>query len=179
MVTPAERAADLLFEAQARGDLDGQPVVDLGCGTGRLAIGAALLGAGPVLGIDLSVSALEQAREATRALGLAVSYIEGDVAQVDVPQGTVVMNPPFGAQRRRADRPFWDKALRPGVRTVYAFALPESRTFIEGRAVERNARIETIRPVPWSLPATFAHHRRHAVDLSVDLWVLRMGEREP
>lgn len=177
VVTPPESAAELLYEAFQRGDVAGHSVVDLGTGTGRLAIGAALLGAQPVLGVDVSPSALDIARAAARSLGAVVEFREGEVEGAGLPEGTVVMNPPFGAQRRHADRPFWDAALRPGRRAVYAFALSESRTFIEGRAVERNARIESVRPVPWRLPATFAHHRRRAVELPVDLWVLRVGER--
>jgi putative methylase len=179
VVTPPEAAAELLLEAVARGDLVGRSVVDLGTGTGRLAIGASLLGATPVLGIDVAGSALEIARRSAMDLGAHVEFRASRVGVGEVPEGTVVMNPPFGAQHRGADRPFWRVALRPGARAVYAFALSDSRTFIEGRAVERLARIETIRRVPWSLPATFAHHRRRAVELSVDLWVVRTGADEP
>ncbi|HEV2520475.1 MAG TPA: methyltransferase [Thermoplasmata archaeon] len=176
VVTPADPAADLLAEALARGDLRGRSVFDLGTGTGRLAIGAALLGAGPVRGIDLSAPAIERARESARSLKLEIDFRVGDVAELDSEEGTVLMNPPFGAQRRHADRPFWRIALGPGARAVYAFALADSRSFIERRAVERSAQIESVRPVPWSLPATFAHHQRRAVDLPVDLWILRMSE---
>jgi putative methylase len=177
VVTPVDAAVELLYEAVGRGDLVGRAVVDLGTGTGRLAIGAALLGARPVLGIDVSYPALELARAAARSLGVKVELIEAEVERHELPEGTVLMNPPFGAQHRHADRPFWEVALRPGVRSVYAFALSQSRTFIEGRAVERNARIESVRPVPWRFPATFAHHRQRSVELPVDLWVLRVGER--
>ena len=176
VVTPSRWAAELLFDALGRGDLAGTPVVDLGSGTGRLAIGAALLGASPVTGVEVSEAAVRVARAAARALGAEVDFHVGDVGEHPAPEGTVVMNPPFGAQRRGADRPFWEAAFsRPG-RAVYAFALSDSRTFIEGRAVARRARIEATRPVRWELPATFAHHRRTAVELSVDLWVLRTAE---
>lgn len=173
VVTPAEAAADLLEEAKGRGDLLGRSLVDLGTGTGRLAIGAALLGAARVIGIEQDRSALDIARAAGCRLGVEVEWIAGAVGEVDIEVDTVVMNPPFGAQSRGADRPFWTAALgRPG-RAVYAFASVESRTFIEAVAVERAARIEARRPVPWRLPRTFAHHRRPSVELAVDLWVLR------
>ena len=51
-MTPATIAADMLFEAYSRGDIQGLKVVDLGCGTGMLSIGSALLGAGMVVGFD-------------------------------------------------------------------------------------------------------------------------------
>ena len=66
--TPAIVAADLLYFAFMNGDLDGS-VIDLGCGTGVLAIGARLLkdDAGmdstqKVIGIDSDNKALEVAR---------------------------------------------------------------------------------------------------------------------
>jgi len=176
VVTPSRAAAELLFEAVGRGDLVGRRVVDLGSGTGRLAIGAALLGAEPVVGIEVSESAVQIARTAAEALGVRVEFRVSEVGAAPALDGTVVMNPPFGAQNRGADRPFWEAAFaRPG-RAVYAFALVDSRTFIEGRAVARQARIEATRPVRWELAATFAHHRRTAVPLPVDLWVLRTRE---
>lgn len=51
--TPAPLAARLLYHALMKGDIEGKHVVDLGCGTGILAIGAALLGAETVTGFDI------------------------------------------------------------------------------------------------------------------------------
>ncbi|MCI4332569.1 MAG: METTL5 family protein [Thermoplasmata archaeon] len=172
VATPPERAADLLFEALARGDLAARSVVDLGSGTGRLAIGAALLGAGPVEGIEADPGAVELARSAASAAGAHVSWTIRDVAGVESAAETVVMNPPFGAQTRGADRPFWEAALA-CPRAVYAFALADSRTFIARLTVARGARVEAQRPVPWTLGPTFRHHRKRSVELPVDLWVIR------
>ncbi|HXQ93766.1 MAG TPA: METTL5 family protein [Thermoplasmata archaeon] len=175
IATPAERAADLLFEALARGDLEGRTVADLGSGTGRLAVGAALLGARHVDAFEVDERAVRVAR------GLGVERIEwhvADVGSVATDAETVLMNPPFGAQNRGADRPFWTVALaRP--RAVYAFALADSRTFIEAVAVERAARVEAHRPVPWTLGPTFRHHRKRSVALPVDLWVIRTEGATP
>jgi putative methylase len=172
VATPPERAADLLFEALARGDLDGKSVADLGSGTGRLSIGAALLGAGRVEGIEVDAAAVELARAAATASGVEVTWTNRDVAGANPDAETVVMNPPFGAQNRGADRPFWEAALaRP--RVVYAFALADSRTFIARLTVARRARVEAQRPVPWTLGPTFRHHRKRSVELPVDLWVIR------
>jgi putative methylase len=174
VVTPSDAAADLLLEALARGDLTEQSVVDLGSGTGRLAIGAALLGARPVVAFEISPEAVALARHAAAELGVLVTF-ENQAVPANPPEGTVVMNTPFGAQRRGADRPFWAAALRPGRRAVYAFASAESRTFIERLAVAHSARIERIDRVPWAFPATFGHHRRRSVALDVDRWILRTG----
>lgn len=173
VVTPAERAADLLFEAVAREDLVDRTVADLGCGTGRLAIGAVLLGARSVDAYDVDPNAISVARAAGPEL--PVEWHARDVADLSLAVDTVVMNPPFGAQRRGADRPFWEAALA-GPRAVYAFALADSRTFIERFAVARGARVEAHRPVPWTLGPIFRHHRKRSVELPVDLWVVRATE---
>ncbi len=54
--TPVDIVAEMIKLANAQGDLSGK-VVDLGCGTGRLAIGAALLGT-EVTGYEIDNDAL-------------------------------------------------------------------------------------------------------------------------
>ncbi len=173
MVTPPEAAAELLFEALARGDLKDRSVLDLGSGTGRLALGAALLGARKVVGVEQDSDAVRVAHENSVRLGVECRWVEGPVDAWSETAETVVMNPPFGAQRKHADAPFWDRAFTLAERAIYAFSLAESRTFIARQAVARAARIEATRPIRWELPATFPHHRKPRVSLSVDLWVLR------
>ena len=175
VITPSEAAATLLATADRLDGLAGRSVLDLGCGTGRLAIGAALLGAAPVRAIDVDGEAVAAARAAAGALGVDVGFEVGDVSSADGPADLVVMNPPFGAQSKHADRPFWDRAFDLAQRTVYAFALADSRTFIARRAVARNAAVLEVDSVPWALPRTFAHHVRRRVVLDVDLWAIRTG----
>jgi len=178
VATPAEAAATLLERAQQWDGLSGRSVLDLGCGTGRLAIGAAALGAAPVVGIDADASVVAVARAAASAAGVDVRFEVGPVERASGPAEVVVMNPPFGAQRRHADRPFWSAAFDRAERSVYAFSLAASRTFIARRAVARDAQVLEVVPVRWLLGRTFPHHRRQGVSLDVDLWVLRTaGEK--
>jgi putative methylase len=178
VATPAEAAAALLEAALANGDLEGRDVVDLGAGTGRLAIGAALLGAASVTAVEVDPGPADVGRRAAGDRAVRVAWEVRDVDGFATPADTVVMNPPFGAQRRHADRPFWTAAFASARRAVYAFALEESRTFIAQRAVERTAHVETTRPVRWELPRVFPHHRRDRMALAVDLWVIRThGDR--
>jgi len=74
VATPSEAAATLLETADRRDGLAGRSVLDLGCGTGRLAIGAAALGAGPVRGADVDPAAIEAARRAAADTGLDVTF---------------------------------------------------------------------------------------------------------
>lgn len=58
--TPARVAANLLWEAGIENDdLYEKNILDLGCGTGILAVGAAYLGARNVFGVDIDIQALK------------------------------------------------------------------------------------------------------------------------
>ncbi|HTT14379.1 MAG TPA: METTL5 family protein [Thermoplasmata archaeon] len=176
VATPADAAAQLLRAACDADDLVDRAVVDLGAGTGRLAIGAALLGARSVTAVEVDPAAIALGRRSAEALGGPVRWVASDVAAWQGRADTVLMNPPFGAQRRGADRPFWAAAFATAQRAIYAFALADSRTFIARRAVERAAYVDATRPVPWALPRVFPHHRRERVALAVDLWAIRITE---
>jgi putative methylase len=165
--TPATVAARLLFHAHLQGDISG---------TGILACGAALLGASPVAGIDLDPSALAIAGENAGLLGVRVAFIAGDVRDSGVrraicPCDTVVMNPPFGAQNRHADRPFLDTALECG-RIVWgifnAGSLPFLRSYTAGRA-----EIGTMISCRFPIRHTFAHHRKERMEIPVEIVRLR------
>jgi 2-polyprenyl-3-methyl-5-hydroxy-6-metoxy-1,4-benzoquinol methylase len=58
--TPSHIASQILFTIQNNyGDLEGKLVGDLGCGAGMLSIGAAVLGAGHVVGFEIDQDAIE------------------------------------------------------------------------------------------------------------------------
>jgi putative methylase len=172
VLTPPEAAAELLARADQIEPLAGHSVVDLGAGTGRLAIGAALLGATPVRAIEIAPDAADVARRAAHDAGVEIDVEVRDVEGYDRPADVVLLNPPFGAQRRHADRPFWDAAFALARRSVHGFALAESRTFIAHRAVARGAHVIETQPVAWDLARTFPHHTRNRVSLPVDRWVI-------
>ena len=111
--TPPELAAHVVHVADLNGDVEGRTVVDLGSGTGMLALGAALRGPKRVVGVEIDREALETARENRRRVGTttSVEWVQGDATDPPLcPDGptTVVMNPPFGAQKgsAHADRAF-------------------------------------------------------------------------
>ncbi|MDK2891733.1 MAG: putative methylase [Methanohalophilus sp.] len=72
--TPATLAAEILHFAYMQGDLEGT-VIDLGCGTGMLAIGAKLLGAKEVIGYDIDPRPLMIARRNAEKLGVEVEFV--------------------------------------------------------------------------------------------------------
>lgn len=170
--TPAEIAAPLLFEARALGDIEGRDVVDLGAGTGVLAIGAALLGA-RVRAVEVDAVALGAAREAAGRLGARVEWIEGDVGSWRGRADTVVMNPPFGAQRRGADRAFLDAAFQTAP-VVYSMHHAPTLPFVEARAGEAGFR----RTHAWRLRFALKHQYRHQerATQEIDVVAVRLTE---
>ncbi|MFB6190725.1 MAG: METTL5 family protein [Candidatus Nanohaloarchaea archaeon] len=95
--TPPQLAADMVHAAHMQGDIEGKEVVDLGTGTGILAIGAALVGAERVFAVEKDAEVLEIARENAQDAGVeeVVEFVEQEVADFECPVDTCVMNPPF------------------------------------------------------------------------------------
>ncbi|MEM2102984.1 MAG: 50S ribosomal protein L11 methyltransferase, partial [Candidatus Bathyarchaeia archaeon] len=68
---PSETAAEILYlAAYTYDDVIGKTVIDLGCGTGRLAIAAALLGARNAVGVDIDKIAIKEAMKNAERLGV-------------------------------------------------------------------------------------------------------------
>lgn len=180
--TPPGIAAQLLLLAHADGAIEGKRVLDLGCGTGSFAIGAALLGARLATGVDVDTPSLALAQQAAQALGVAQRtwFVAGDVAQWRPEPGafdTVVMNPPFGAQKgnKHADRAFLERAaeaVRPAG-TVWFLALTRTEGFLAQRAKALGAAIERVARWDYPLEATMAHHREEA--RAVDVGAYRLS----
>ncbi len=109
--TPPDIAAKMLYRALGDGCIRGKTVADLGCGNGIFAIGALILGAEKTYAIDIDQNAISVAAENSRQFGEKIILVKEDIEEFDVPVDTVLMNPPFGSQKRNADLPFIEKAL--------------------------------------------------------------------
>jgi len=177
---PADVASEMLFiAAHMDDDVAGRTVVDLGCGTGRLAIGAALLGAETAIGIDIDTSAVRQAKENAKSLGLKerLSWISGDIDTMHGEFDTVLQNPPFGVQRRTADRRFLLKALElaPVVYSLHKSG-EGNRRFIK-RFIEANGgKVTSVFQMKLDIPRMFKFHTKRKHELNVDLYRIERVE---
>ncbi len=176
--TPAPVAAHLLTLARDDGCIRGKRVVDLGCGTGILAAGAALLGASEVTGVDVDPEALRVAQESAWALDVDVHWHASDLHawQPDHPYDTAVLNPPFGAQTPGADRVFYTRA-RDAVAdqggTAWFLAQPKTERFLARCAHELGATLERVATWDYPIEARFWFHDRTVQTLPVGGY--RMG----
>jgi putative methylase len=189
-------AADVLYlAAYANGDIVGKTVLDLGCGTGRLALGAAFLGAKTVVGVDVDREAVAIASETARSNGFSscTSWVNGGIDAVVGQFDTVVQNPPFGVQTRGADRGFLAKALEVAdsiyslhnhpetderlirrLKSVHGTSLQvEPSAFIKKYVDERGGTILAVYPLLMPIPHMFEFHTKTKRDIVVDLYVLR------
>lgn len=191
---PSNVAAEILYiAAYANNDIIGKNVVDLGCGTGRLAIGAALLGAKEVVGVDIDKTAVKLARENAAKLGVK-DKTQWLAADIDVLHGifdTVLQNPPFGVQKRKADRQFLQKSLEVAPR-IYSLHKGESKrelvkkpakggtrvksvspsAFLEGFIEERGGKVLAAYAMVMTVPYMFKFHKKLKHKFIVDLYAI-------
>lgn len=167
-LTPASIAADVLFNAYASGDIRGLKIMDLGCGTGMLSFGSWMLGAGSVVGYDVSQEAITQASAHAELVGADISFKISDVNDIQEKADTIVMNPPFGCQNRRADRDFLKKSME-SAECIYSFHMAETLDFVKEFVKKHNREIVYNKMYKYDIPHTFTFHskEKHSVDIVV------------
>ena len=178
--TPAPLAARLLFHAAQNGDITGMDVCDPGCGTGTLAIGAALLGARGITGIDCDGNAIQAARNNAAGFGVRIDFIQEEISEQSATRGhwdTIVMNPPFGAQKCHADRVFIDFALR-SADITYMIANRGSIPFVHSYVQNRAEILETFE-ARLPIKHLYHFHKKDVVEIPVEILHLRSLSHEP
>jgi len=189
-------AATMLYlAAYTYGDIEGKNVLDLGCGTGRLSLGAAFLGAKSVVGIDIDETAVKTAAENAALSGLDAEFewVIGDIQAIEGQFDTVLQNPPFGVQKRAADRRFLEKALEVGGAIYSLHNHPYNDDSLAGRlrgsshgsaqvapspflarfVEELGGKIEAVYILPLVIPHMFGFHTKAKHEVVVDLYVIR------
>ena len=174
--TPPELAAHVVHLADLHGDVDGRTVIDLGAGTGMLALAAALRGPARVVGLELDGDALATARANERrvAASAPVHWVRGDAARAPLAvaePATVVMNPPFGAQdgNRNADRAFLATASDLAA-VSYSVHNAGSREFVEAFAADEGGEVTHAFAAEFRIDAQFDHHTDDARDIDTEVY---------
>jgi putative methylase len=170
--TPSVIASDLLFTAYAEGDIADRVVADLGCGTGILAIGAGKLGAKRVIAVDLDENALSQAEANARFTNVEIEFVQEDVTEFAEKVDTVVMNPPFGSQKRNADRPFLDVAMT-FADAVYSIHMSDTVDFLAKYISDRGFYVDFQKRYKFEIPHMFLFHTKAKKCFDVSLLCLR------
>jgi putative methylase len=167
-------AAEWLFiAAYINDDIINKAVVDLGCGTGILALGAVFLGAKKAIGVDIDKAAVEIAEKNAEKLGIEekVQWFTGDIGSLTGSFDTVLQNPPFGVQKRGADRKFLLKALElaPVVYSLHKSG-EGNRAFIKRFIEQHGGEVTGIFPMKLNIPRLFKFHTKRKYMVEVDLY---------
>ncbi len=159
-VSESVAATVLYLAAYANGDVIGKKVLDLGCGTGRLALAASYLGAQCVVGVDIDKTAIETASENSEKAGLktSVQWVVGDINAVRGRFDTVLQNPPFGVQKRAADRKFLEKALEVGNVVYSLHNHPRTDKRLMKRLKAESGNLLQVAPSPFIEKFVESHH---------------------
>jgi putative methylase len=152
-ITPGV-ATRILF--LAKDDIENKVVYDLGCGTGRFAIGAALLGAKVVYGVDIDKEAIDAAKENAKIIENYTHYpivkkckwVTKDIKKLKAEADTVIQFPPF-----TLDKMFFEKALEIG-KNVYSIqrATPETEKKLKKICRKFKAKIVKTEKFPYHIP---------------------------
>jgi predicted RNA methylase len=173
-----EAAAEIAhIAAWANNDIQGKKVVDLGCGSGILAIAAALLGAEWVVGVDIDKEAVNTAKTNANKAGVTIDLVATDIQGVTGHFDTALMNPPFGSWHKGADIQFLSKALETSD-TVYSLHKQSkpARSFLAQKILELEGSISQIHEMEINIARTYRFHKKKKYPVKVDLYrILKTG----
>lgn len=169
-MTPATIAADVIFTAYNWGDIHEKKVVDLGCGTGIFSVGAYLMGAQKVQGYDVDPAVIALAKDYTTKNNYPIEFHTQDITQIQTSCDTVLMNPPFGAQKAnlKADRKFIEKGFEIAS-VLYSFHLNKTVPFFEKMITALKGEITLQKDYEFPIKWIFDFHYKQVVSYKVSL----------
>ncbi len=178
----AASAVDIVFFAGLEfNDIKNRLIFDFGAGTGRLSIASAYFNATYVLSVDIDWSALKILNENILSLDLKhiIFPICSDIDKFEISNSilprnlkiTTIMNPPFGVQKKSADRVFLEKAFTISD-VVYSVHLANVKVskFISNYIKNFNWKIDYVYPFNMILERTFPFHSKKRKNIDVEIY---------
>lgn len=177
-ITPSQIAAEFLFMTV----LAGKKVVDLGCGTGILTIGAALQLAEEVIGVEIDESALSVAQvnlaSVSDMIEAKVSFVVSQVGASDIIEGldvsdvdVVMMNPPFGVRQKNVDKLFLQHAIKmaPLIMSMHKTSTME---YLTDWMLRQGYTLEKRVDISYYLANTMKHHtkKKQYIEVTMCVW---------
>jgi len=175
-------AVDIIFFAGFEfNDIKNRLIFDLGSGTGRLSIAGALLKAKYVISIDIDQDALKILVKNIKNLELEhiIIPICAEINQFEISRYllpanlkiTTIMNPPFGVQKKSADRVFLDRAFSISD-TIYSIHLASEKVdnFIRNYVKKFSWYIDYTLPLNLILEKSFPFHTQKRKTINVNIY---------
>jgi len=174
--TPGDIAARLAVNIKIRG-LNNEWISDLGAGTCRLSLALSLVGVDKIIPVDADQRFAGLCIKSYERLGLEpptyiTSWIKADEGPLKPGRiGIIVMNPPFGVQRRGADTEFLLYAMSLQPYMIYAILKTGNESYHNRLAEEKGYRHQVLYREWFPIPASMEHHysriRRVRVNVSL------------
>jgi len=172
-LTPADIAADIIFTAHQLNDIKDKSILDLGCGTGIFSVGSYLTGAKEVTGIDIDKTVVNTAKKYAEENYFDIDFIVKDIKDVEKRADTIIMNPPFGAQKAnvKADRKFLEKGFELGNK-IYTLHLTDTIPFIKKMIKALKGKIVYQKNYIFPIKKTYDFHEKRYLKYNVTLLVI-------
>lgn len=179
--TDSEVASFVAWQINLEKKFENKRVADLGSGNGILGFSASLLSAKIVYLIDSDKNAVKVSEENKKILErfvgqkLNVKIINSEIGDFKEKVDIVMENPPFGVQKRKADKIFLEKAMEISD-LIYSFHKTGSDDFIKKICKENNFSAIKIKEFDFLIKKTLKFHKKETYFVKVDLW--RIERRE-
>jgi putative methylase len=169
-LTPANIAADIIFIAYQFGDIKNKIVIDLGCGTGIFSIGAYITSAKKVIGIDVDKNSIKIAKNYAKKNNYKISFLVSDIKDIRKKCDTILMNPPFGAQKGNLniDRIFINKGFEISS-VLYSLHLTKTISFIEKLIEKKGGEITFLKNYKFPIRWIFDFHKKKVINFETTL----------
>ena len=172
--TPANIAADWIWQMALQGEVAGKICLDAACGPGILGIGLLLMGAKEVHFVDKDENAMKLCMKNYEMvkndyeIGVG-EFILHDIQLFDHSVDVVVQNPPFGTQNKHVDKKFLEKAFSVGM-VVYSMHKWTTQKFVEAISRDSGFSITHVWRYEFLVKAQFEHHKKTVKGVDVGLW---------
>lgn len=175
-ITDPEIAAEILWTAYMMQDISESEIIDAGCGTGILGIGALLLNAKFVHFVDIDKKALEILKNninyiKSEGLFNKMNYkiINKDTTETTIKANTTLQNPPFGVKSKHADKIFLKQAILQ-TKVIYSFHKSTSHKFIAAWCKDNNCKVSERFDFNFPLKQTYSFHRKRIQRIEVSCY---------
>ncbi|MCB9361832.1 methyltransferase [Candidatus Woesearchaeota archaeon] len=163
--TDSEVAASVLHQAYMLGDIEDKRIADYGAGTGILSIGAALMGAQEVQGMEIDEDAIGSANN--NATGIPnLRFKHKDALKEEAVFDTIIQNPPFGAQIRKADTPLLAHAISHAP-VVYSIHMAKSEAYLREFIRKQGGKITHAWTYEFPLKSSYSFHTKRIKRIEV------------
>ena len=178
--TEGDLAAFWLLAIDQLDNLEDKSVVDLGSGNGILGLGTVFLGAKKVLLVEADEEAClisnQNSEKINQQFSAQIETIHASIGsqELEAPKQTdiVVMNPPWGRQTPRADRPFLDTSVRCANESIHLLH-GRGAKHIESWAESSGWFAKKWMEVDLPMPPIYSHHTKKRSTTEAAMWWIK------